>query len=132
MVDRARPIRLVRSNDTANGRKHIMVSERGLLSLPVPFVQVLEFDAQDARLNRIEAAVISFDIVEILSRLAVVPQHTDFVRHLSTARCDYSCFAASTQVLTRIKTENGCMSHRAGASPTIVIPRPVLRPHPRR
>src|SRR6266852_4503340 len=70
MVDRARPIRLVRSNNTANGGKHIMVSERGLLSLPVPFVQVLEFDAQDARLNRIEAAVISFDIVEILSRLA--------------------------------------------------------------
>src|SRR5260370_2191918 len=117
-VNRARPTRLGWSDNTANGRKHFMISLCGLSPFAIPFREVTKLHGQDSCLDGIESAVIPFDIVEILLRLAMFTQHSDLARHLFIVCCHRSGFATGAKVLSRVKAEGSGTAHRPRFPPT--------------
>ena len=119
VVDRARPIRLVRSDNTVNRGEHLVVSLRGLPALAIPVRQVAQLDTQHSGLDGIEPTIVPFEIMVILFRLAVVAQHADFARNFFIVRCHRSSFSAGAQILSWIKTEGGRVAHRSSFLPSI-------------
>ena len=74
--------------------KELVVNARMLPSLVVPTREVEEFRPQKSGLNGVQAAIVAFDIVEILPRLAMVAQHPTSRRDSLVVRCDSARLAA--------------------------------------
>src|SRR6266404_8180451 len=91
-----------------------------------PARQMLQLDAQEGALNGIQPSVVAFDIVVILARLAMIPQHSRGAGQLVVVRRDGASLAARSQILAGIKTERGGPPHRAGAAPALVALAEVL------
>src|ERR1700733_5119808 len=85
-----------------------------------------EFHAQDARLQGIEATVVTLGIVIILLRLTVFAQHAHFLSDRFTVGGCRPRFAASTQILAWVKTEGRRVAHGASLPPAIFLLRKVL------
>src|ERR1700683_2085890 len=105
MINRTRPLGLIRSNDPLNREKKFFVPARCFLTFAVPFREMPQLDAQDSSLNGIEPAIVSLHVVVILLRLAVVPQRSHLSRHLFAIGCNGPCFATGAQILAWIKTK---------------------------
>src|SRR5439155_2441031 len=87
---------------------------------------MLELDAQNARLDRVEPPVVALDVVIILLRLAVIPEHTNLTRERLVVRGHGASFAAGAQVLARIEAERGRAAERASLAPPIFLFREVF------
>src|SRR6266480_4819591 len=64
----------------------------------------------------------------ILFRLAMIAYHLHTLCHLLIVGGDGSRLATRTEILARIKTERGCVTHRAGLSPSSILLRKVFSP----
>src|SRR6202050_4495983 len=105
MINRTRPLGLIRSNDALNRGKKFVVPSRCFLTFAVPFREMPQFDAQDSSLNGIEPAIVSLHVVVILLRLAVVPQRSLLSCHLFASGGTGPCFATGAQILAWIETK---------------------------
>src|ERR1035441_7726197 len=79
---------------------------------------MLQLHRQDASLDRVQAAVIAFDLVIVLAILAMVAEHADFLRQLGIVGGYRAGFSAGPEVLARIEAEGCGPAHGAGFSPT--------------
>ncbi len=62
----------------------------------------------------------------ILFGLAVVPQHTHFLRHGLAVRGGRAAFPARAQILSGIKAECGRLADRAGLEPAVLLLREIF------
>ena len=69
-------------DDARNARQQLAVACGGSPALRIPFIQMPQLDAKKRGLDRIEAAVVPFEIVVVLLHLPVLAQHLDRARHL--------------------------------------------------
>src|SRR5713101_5398526 len=122
MVDRPRPRGHAREDDRAAGvGEELVVVACALPALLVPLRQMTKLHEQEPRLDGVEAAVVPFEIVEVLPRLTVVPQHPAAPRQLIVVRGDRAGFAAGPQVLAGIEAERGGVPHRSGPAPAVLL-----------
>jgi hypothetical protein len=81
------------------------------LTLPIPFRQMAKLHAEQACLQSVEPAVVSFDVVVILFCLAVIADHAHVACHFFAIRRDRASFSASAEILSRIKTKSRGVAH---------------------
>ena len=81
---------------------------------PVPALQPFQLDAEHRSLDRIETAVVAFEVVKIFLRLPVIPDHAHLLRHLFVLRHDGPGFAEGSEVLAGIEAETASRAQRAG------------------
>src|SRR5579862_1409825 len=86
-----------------------------------------QLDRQYARLNRVKAAVVTFYILIVLFRLAVIAQHLYVTRDAFIARRCRSRVAASPEIFPRIEAERRSSSHRSGFHPAVMLARKIFR-----
>ena len=127
VVDSPGPSRLMGNGDAAGGEaKQLLIAIGNVPALFIPFLEMLELQSQDAGLNRIQPAVVSFEFVIILLRLPVVAQHPDFLCKLFIVGRNRARFSASAQVFSWIEAKCGRAAHRASPLPTILLLRKVF------
>src|SRR5437879_900533 len=81
VVDSPGPSRLIGNGDAAGGEpKQLLIAIGNVPALFIPFLEMLELQSQDAGLNRIQPAVVSFEFVIILLRLPVVAIQAGILR----------------------------------------------------
>src|SRR5437016_12868899 len=73
----------------------------------VPLVEILELDAEDGGLQRIEPGICADDVVIILDPLAVVPQPADFLGDLIVVGGHQPAVPVRAKILAGIETESG-------------------------
>ena len=64
-----------------------------------------------ARLDRVEPSVITFQVVVVLSNLAVIAQHLDRAHQRRVIAGYGSAFATSSEIFPRIEAEGGRAPH---------------------
>jgi len=69
------PRRFMRKGEAFDVAKELVISRSILASLLVPLGKMLQFDAKDAGLDRIESAIVPLHIVMIFFRLPVIPEY---------------------------------------------------------
>src|SRR5690349_1232640 len=106
--------------------EQLIITMSILTALTVPVRQEFEFRLQDARLDRIQPAVVSFDFMAIFLRLAVVAQHANFFRKHGIIRGNGSVFSTCAKVLARLEAESSGMAQRADTPPAILLARKVF------
>ena len=82
---------------------------------------------QQSALHRVQPAVVTFHVVVVLLRLAVLANHFDLRRDCSVIGRHRAAFAERAEVLARIKAERGGMTHGAGLHPAVQLAGEVLR-----
>src|SRR5437879_3884163 len=97
-----------------------------LTTLAVPIWQEFEFGLQDTRLDRIEPAIVSFDLVAILLRLAMVAQHTNLFCKGCIVGGNRAGFSTCAEILARIEAESSGMADRTDTAPTTLLMGKVL------
>src|SRR5438309_5548225 len=97
-----------------------------LTTLAIPIWQEFEFRLQDTRLDRIEPAVVSFDFVAILHRLAMVAKHANLFCKGCIVCGNRPGFSTCAQVLTGIEAESSSMGDRTDTAPTTLLIGKVL------
>src|SRR5260370_9467800 len=107
----AYPIRTIGADHLLHRRQQIVISLGGSLPAGVPLGKVSQFGCQNSRLDRIQAAVIAFDIVIILASLAVVAQHAHLAREYFVIGRDRTCLAARSQILSRVEAKSSGSAH---------------------
>src|SRR5690606_20201821 len=94
------------------------VVARDRASRLVPLVEVVELDAEDGRLESIEAAVVSSQLVEIATvTSAVVSELAYSAGELGVVSDDGATVPECAEVLSRVEAEARGMSERTYASP---------------
>src|SRR5580704_14204646 len=102
MVNAAGPLRLMRSDDPSHAGQQLVVSLGRFLAPPVAVRQSAQLHAQDSRLDRVQPAVVSLDVMVILLRLPMVAQHANFPRNLGVIGGYRAGLAARSQILAGI------------------------------
>src|SRR5690606_18670601 len=98
--------------------KSLEVVARDRASRLVPLVEVVELDAEDGRLESIEAAVVSSQLVEIATvTSAVVSELAYSAGELGVVSDDGATVPECAEVLSRVEAEARGMSERTYASP---------------
>src|SRR5216683_3769189 len=85
-----------------------------------------QLGVQKTGLNRIQSAVIAFNVVIILSCLTVISQHLDPFYETRIVGRNCSGISASSEILPGIKAERRRTSHGACFHPAIVLARKIL------
>src|SRR5437016_8439595 len=98
-----------------------------LATLAVPIWQEFEFRLQDTRLDRIEPAIVSFDLVAILLRLAMVAKHANLCCKGCIVGGNRAGFSTCAEILGRIEAESNGMGDRNDTAPTIFLMGRVIR-----
>src|ERR1700727_1490451 len=88
---------------------------------------MFEFDVQKPSLDRVQSAVIAFDVVIVLLGLAVIAKHTHAGRDGGIVRGGCTSFPACPKILAWVKAESGRVAHRPGLLPAVLPSRKVLR-----
>ena len=86
------------------------------------------FTLEDARLDRVEPAVVALEVVGVLRRLAVVAEHPARLGELVVVGGDGARLAAGAEVLRGVEAERGGAAHGAGPAPRALPLREVLGP----
>src|ERR1700721_3971281 len=81
---------------------------------------------QKAGLDRVQPPVITFNLVEILGRLAVITQDFDLVRNTRIISSYCPSFATRSEVFSGVEAECSRTAHRAGFHPAILLPGEIL------
>src|SRR5579872_99276 len=74
---------------------------------------------ENARLNRVESAVVTLNVMVVLSRLTMISNHPHFGCNLRIIRCGCSTFTAGSKILAGVETESRGMSDRSGFDPSV-------------
>ncbi len=106
--------------------QRFVVTRRNLPTLLIPLREVTKFDLQDSGLNRIEPPVVTFHLMVILARLAVIAEHAYFLGQRFVVSRNRSGLSTGAQVLPRIEAKSCRMAHRTCFSPAIFLLREVL------
>src|SRR6516164_3258512 len=85
----------------------------------VPIGKVAQFDGQPASLNGIQSTVVTFEIVVILLRLAVIADHLHAQSHGFIVCGNGSGLTASPEILSWVEAESSSLSDGACFSPSI-------------
>src|SRR5215213_1918102 len=105
-----------------DGRDHIYAPqqlpvERGMAAAPLrPLVQTPQLDAQERRLERVQAPVEALHDVDVLLPLAVVAQHANRVPESGVAGHDRAAVAERPEVLRLVEAEGRRVPERAGTA----------------
>src|ERR1700730_6973611 len=86
-----------------------------------------KFDREKTGLHGVEAAVVAFDIVVILFRLAMLAQHAHLTSHFFVIGGSCAAFSAGSKILTRVETERADMPHGTCFSPAILFLGEIFR-----
>ncbi len=68
-------------------------------------------------MNRVQPAVVAFDIVIVLFRLAVIAKHAHALGHRFVIGSDGAAFATSPEILAWIEAKGGREADRSSFSP---------------
>src|SRR6266568_9109522 len=94
----------------------------------IPLGKMTEFHRQPSRLNGVQTAVVTLDVVVILLGLSMVTEHLDGTCNRFFVCGDRATFPTGTQVLAWIKAECGRAAHRSCLPPAILFLRKIFRP----
>src|SRR5215472_690275 len=86
-----------------------------------------ELDREPARLNGIEPTVVSFDVVVILLRLAVIAKHSQPRGHIFVVRGNRTTLSESAEILAWIEAERCGFSDGPSVAPGLGLLRKILR-----
>src|SRR5260370_37641155 len=94
----------------------------------IPLGKMTEFHRQPSRLNRLQQAVIAFDVVVVLFCMAVVANQLHSSSHVRVVCGGGSGFSARAQIFARIEAESRGFSHRSCELPGVIFLGKILRP----
>src|SRR6185503_16027908 len=97
----------------AQRREQRVVALGGRAPLRGPRIQVAKLDAEERGLQRIEPAVVAFELMVVLLRLSVVTDHADVFRDGFIVGGHRTRFTAGAEVLARVKAEGRSFSERS-------------------
>src|SRR5262249_13624579 len=117
VIDRPASFCFERSGDVWNIGQQFVVARRGRATLRVPGLEVWQLRPQKGRLNGVQPPVVALEVVVILLRLAVLPEHPDGPRHLLVVGGDGSALATRAEVLPRLYADSGGPAVRARVWP---------------
>src|SRR5205823_4121563 len=107
--------------------KQLVVIARAFATLFGPTPEMAELDAEQPRLDCVEAIVEALDLVLVLACLAVVAQHPALYGDAFVIRRHCPGLAEGAQIFAGIEAECRRSAHRAGHTPAALPPGIIFR-----
>src|SRR5580692_10894085 len=101
------PLTLARQCDSILAGELFLITGGSSPALLRPLWEVLQLYSQNAGLDRVQAAIVAFNIMIIFLRLTVIAKPSDFLSQIRIVGGDRAGFSAGAQILTGIKAESG-------------------------